>query len=321
MTVPTPIGRPPTVVGVDVGGTKAAAALVGPGGVLGPTIRTPTPRDGDALVAAIADLVASAASGADEPPAAVGLGIAALIDEGGTVVMSTHLDVGGRRLADEIAALSGLPVIADNDGNTAALAEARLGAAKGHRTTMMMTLGTGIGGGLVIDGVPFRGGNRMGAELGHVVVEASGPRCQGACPNRGCVETMASGTAIAREAGVAAARDPGGALAAAARAGTLTAEEVARLAAQGDAAARAIFARAGRYLGVAIASLANVLAPDIVVVGGGMSEVGELILGPARTEYRARALAPDAEAPVVRAALGWKAGLLGAGILAQESLG
>jgi glucokinase len=311
-----------TVVGVDVGGTKCAAALVGPDGALSAVHRVPTPADGEELVAAVVDLVAAVSRGARTRPAALGVGVAALIDADGRVAMSTHLDIAGRELVRELAAKTGLPAVADNDGNTAALAEARLGAARGHATSMMLTLGTGIGGGIVVDGMPFRGGNGMGAELGHVVVDADGPPCQGACPNRGCVETMASGTAVAREAGAAALADPSGRLAAERDAsGTISAEAVARLAAQGDAPSRSILERAGRYLGVAIASLANVLGPGIVVVGGGMGAVGDLVLEPAREEYRARALGPDAQAAVVAAELGWHAGILGAAILAREAPG
>ena len=322
---PTTQAAPPparTVVGVDVGGTKTAAALVGPDGALSAVRRVPTPTDGDGVVSAIVDLVALVAREAAAAPVAVGLGIAALLESDGRVAMSTHLDIAGRDLVRELVARTGRPVVADNDGNTAALAEARLGAARGHGTSIMFTLGTGIGGGIVVGGTPFRGGNGMGAELGHVVVQADGPPCQGRCPNRGCVETMASGTAVAREARAAALADPAGRLAAARdEDGEVTAEAVARLAAGGDAPSREILARAGRYLGVAIASLATVLAPDGVVVGGGMSEVGDLVLTPAREEYRARALGPDAAAPVVPAELGWQAGVLGAAILAREAVG
>jgi glucokinase len=305
-------------VGVDVGGTKIAAALVGTDlAVLG-TRRTPTPPDGDALLDAVARLVRELSP---EPPAAVGLGIASLLDDSGRALWSTHLDIADRMPAAELSTRLGIPVTVDNDANAAALAEARLGAACGYRSSVTLTLGTGIGGGVVIDGRVFRGGRGSGAELGHVVVQADGPPCLGGCPNRGCIETMASGTAIARDARAAAAADPAGSLARAqGERGPLTAEVVAELAHAGDPAAAAVFARAGRFLGVALASLANVLSPDVFVIGGGVGSVGELVLGPARDEYRRRALPPNAVAPVVRSTLGPQAGVLGAAILATEAM-
>jgi glucokinase len=197
-------------VGVDVGGTKIAAALVGTDLAILAARRIPTPPDGDALLDAVARLVRELSA---EPPAAVGLGIASLLDHSGRALWSTHLDIADRMPGAELSARLGVPVTVDNDANVAALAEARLGAARGHRSSVTLTLGTGIGGGVVVDGRLFRGGRNSGAELGHVVVQADGPPCLGGCPNRGCVETMASGTAIARDARAAAAADPAGSLA------------------------------------------------------------------------------------------------------------
>lgn len=312
-----------SVVGVDVGGTKIAAALVADDGAILAARRTPTPRDGDALLDAAARLVREVVSGASTPLRAVGLGIASLLTHDGRALWSTHLDIADRRPGDELSALVGLPVVVDNDANVAALAEARFGAAREHRSSVMMTLGTGIGGGMIVDGKIFRGGRGFGGELGHVVVQADGPLCQGGCPNRGCVEAMASGTAVAREARESSAAHPGSPLARAeADDGVLTAEHVTALALAGDPAAAAILDRAGRYLGVALSSLSNVLCPDIFVIGGGMgSAVGELVMGPAREEYRRRVLPPGASVPIVGAQLGAQAGVLGAALLAAETLG
>lgn len=308
-------------VGVDVGGTKIAAALVGADGAILDARRTPTPHDGDALLSAVARLVDELAAAAPSPPTAVGFGIASLLDNDGRALWSTHLDIADRMPGAELEALVGIRVVVDNDANVAALAEARRGAARGFRSSVLMTLGTGIGGGVVIDGSLFRGGRGFGGELGHVVVDADGPPCQGGCPNRGCVEAMASGTAVAREARAVAAADPEGALARAQReSGTLTAEHVTALARDDDASSIEILARAGRYLGAALSGLANVLAPDVFVIGGGMgSAVGELVLSPAREEYRRRVLPPSLDVPIVEAQLGADAGVLGAAILAIET--
>jgi glucokinase len=308
-------------VGVDVGGTKIAAALVAADGAILDARRTPTPRGGDALLSAVARLVREIAQAAPSPPTAVGFGIASLLDHQGRALWSTHLDIADRMPGDELEALVGMRVVVDNDANVAALAEARRGAAREFRSSVLMTLGTGIGGGMVIDGHVFRGGRGFGGELGHVVVDADGPPCQGGCPNRGCVEAMASGTAVAREARAAAAADPTGALARIQReSGALTAENVTTLARDGDASCLEILDRAGRYLGVALSSLANVLSPDVFVIGGGMgSAVGELVLSPAREEYRRRVLPPSIDVPILEAELGADAGVLGAALLAMET--
>jgi glucokinase len=307
------------VVGVDVGGTKIAAAVVGADLGVRAVARVPTPRGADALVEAVARTAASLVRSSTEPVTGVGLGIASLVDAAGRVVSSTNIDLQDRDIAGELSRRLGLPVAIDNDANVAALAEARAGAGAGYGLSVTLTIGTGIGGGIVVDGRLFRGGNGTGAELGHVVVQADGPPCQGRCPSRGCLETMASGTAIARDAAAAAAASPEGALAAAAASGRpLTAELVAALAREGDPEAVAILARAGRFLGTGLASLANVLNPDVFVIGGGVGAVGDLILDPARDEYRSRALPPNARAPVVLARLGPDAGIVGAAILALE---
>jgi glucokinase len=163
----------------------------------------------------------------------------------------------------------------------------------------MLTIGTGVGGGIIAGDKVFRGGSGTGAELGHMVVQADGPPCQRNCTNHGCLETMCSGTAIARDSG-------------------MPAEQVVRLASEGDTTAIAVLDRAGRYLGVGLASLANIFNPDAFVIGGGVAAAGNLLLGPAIDEYRSRALPPNAEAQVVLATLGPRAGAIGAGLLAWD---
>ena len=216
--------------------------------------------------------------------------------------MSVNAELADLALRPLLQERLGLPVAVDNDGNLAVLAEQRAGAARGRQNVALLTLGTGIGGGLVLDGEVYRGGRGTGAELGHITVQADGPPCQGHCPNHGCLETFVSGTAIAREAG---GRD---------------APTVARLADEGDAEAAAVLERAGRWLGVGLAALANVLNPDVFVIGGGVGEVGERILAPARAELAARALPPNADAPVLAAAFGNQAGMVGGAMLARSLL-
>jgi glucokinase len=184
-----------------------------------------------------------------------------------------------------------------------------------------MTVGTGIGGGLVIEGEVYRGSTGAAAELGHVVVEADGPRCQGNCPNRGCVETMASGTALAREGRAAAARQGDSELARMLDdPEAIDGRAVTDAALGGDEVAREVLAGAGRYLGVALASLANVFEPEVFVIGGGVMAAGDLLLDPARAELRARALSPQNATPVVPAELGPDAGMIGAATMAALEL-
>jgi glucokinase len=215
-----------------------------------------------------------------------------------------------------------LPVFVDNDGNVAALAEHRAGAARGASEVVLLTIGTGIGGGLILRGEPYRGGIGAGAELGHLVIDMDGPRCQGNCPNHGCVEALASGTALAREARRIAAERPGSALERALRNGReLAGPIVTELAHDGDAAAIEVLALIGSRLGVAIASLVNIFNPQVVVIGGGVIGAGELLLGPAREVVAQRALRPSRdEVRIVPARFGVEAGMIGAAALAFDGL-
>ena len=187
----------------------------------------------------------------------------------------------------------GVPVFVDNDGNASVLAEHRAGAAQGASEVVMMALGTGIAGGLILRGEIYRGSIGVGAELGHIVIERDGLRCQGNCPNHGCVEAYASGTALAREARRLAAERPESGLARAQAEGReLAGPLVTELAHDGDAAAREALALCGTALGVAIASLLNIFNPEVVVIGGGVIAAGELLLEPARAEVARRVLPP-----------------------------
>lgn len=288
------------VVGVDVGGTKIAAAAVAGDGSRSGALTLPTPKDGRALL----DAVAAAVRQVNErtgPVQAVGVGLPSLIEQpAGYVRGSANVDLAEIAAKDELERRIGLPVVLDNDGNLSAIAEHRVGAGRGHATVVLLTLGTGVGAGVILDGMPMRGGHGRGAELGHMVVQADGPRCQRNCPNRGCLETLVSGTAIARDAG-------------------MSAPDVVERARDGSVAALEVLRRAGRSLGVGLANLANIFSPDVFVIGGGLGAAArELMLAPAEAEYRARALAPNAAAAVLPAALGAAAGVVGAGLVAWE---
>lgn len=252
---------------------------------------------------------------------AVGFGIPALVDfERGVSVTSVHLPLEAVPFREVMTERLKLPVFVDNDANLAALAELRHGAARGARNMVMLTLGTGIGGAIVIDGRIYRGAVGAASEFGHMTVELDGPPCRGNCPNRGCLETMASGSAIGR-AGVAAAEsEPGSALGRALAQGVpITGELVTGLATDGDLAARGVLERIGRHLGAGLVTIVNVFNPELIVIGGGAVAGGELLLGPARRLVAERALRPSRDiARVVSAHFGEEAGMIGAATFARE---
>ncbi len=254
---------------------------------------------------------------------AVGFGIPCLIDQRtGTAVISVHLPLADIAFADVMAERLGLPVFVDNDGNTAMIAEHRAGAARGASEAVLITLGTGIGGGLILRGEPYRGWIGAGAELGHVVIDFDGPPCQGNCPNHGCVEAFASGTALAREALRLAHERPDSGLGRALAEGReLAGPLVTELAYDGDRAALDALELVGTRLGVAIASFVNIFNPEVVVIGGGVIAAGELLLAPARAEMARRALPPSRDVVrIVAARFGVEAGMIGAAALAFDGL-
>ena len=251
---------------------------------------------------------------------AIGLGVPSTIDrERAVAISSVNLPIVDVPVRDVIAKRFGLPVYLDNDANVAMLAEHRFGAARGATNALMLTIGTGIGGGIIINGELYRGSTGAGAELGHVVIDQAGPPCQGNCPNRGCVETLASGTALAREGRLAAQSHPGSVLGQVLEAGgEIDGKVVTDAAVGGDGIAHEVVATIGRRLGVALSSLANVFEPDVIVIGGGAAAAGELLLEPARAEVQTRALPPMNRTPVVAAELGPDAGMIGAAVMARE---
>jgi len=305
-------------VGVDLGGTKMLVGVVD-------SERRVLYRDtASSLGLAQEELLATlerelqAAREARPGVVAAGLGLPCTIDrERGVAIVAVNLEIADVPIRELMTERLGMPVFIDNDANLAALAEHRFGAARGARNAVILTIGTGIGGGLIIEGRLYRGSSGAGAELGHTVIDADGPPCQGNCPNHGCVEAFASGTALAREGLAAAERAPdsvlGRALAADA---SLEGREVTDAALAGDETARAVLAQVGKRLGVALSSFANVFDPDVIVIGGGVSRAGELLVGPAREELAARALPPMNRTPVATAELGSDAGLIGAATMA-----
>ncbi len=294
----------PRVIGVDLGGTKILSGLVERDGTVSASRERVTPVTSQAaLLAALEDEVA-ALLGAE--PAALGIGIPTRTDKRtGRAAGAVNLPLADVDVAGLLRSRFGLPVGVENDGNAAALAEWRLGAGRGAQDLVMLTLGTGVGGGLVLDGRLYRGW----AELGHMVVVAGGPPCEGSCSGHGHLEAVASGRAADR---IALETLGNGA----------RAQDLIDAARGGDARAAGALAELGSLLGAGIGSLVNIFDPDVVVVGGGFgASAGELVLVSAREAARAEALAPAAErVRIVSAELGAGAGLIGAGLVGFEAL-
>ncbi len=315
---------PECVIGVDLGGTKLLAGVVDADlNVHSRVHRAVHGLDQRALLEAAVEAVEEARAAAAGEVTAVGFGIPCLIDQRrGMATMAVNLPLRDVPFRDLMAERLGLPVEVDNDANVAALAEWRAGAAQGASDAVVLTIGTGIGGGLILGGAPYRGSIGAGAELGHITIDLNGPPCQGHCPNNGCLETLASGTALAREARRIAAERPDSALGRAhADDREITGALVTELAHDGDAAAIDALTLIGTNLGVGIASYLNVFNPDVVVVGGGVIAAGELLLAPARAEAVRRALPTMSQhARIVPAQFGTEAGLVGAAALAFERM-
>ena len=297
------------VIGVDVGGTKIAAGAVDRRGAITAARERTTPLSSEEeLLAALEGLVEGIS---DEVGgvAAIGFGIPSTIDQrAGRAHSSVHIPLAGVDLRSRMEQRFGLPVAMDNDGNAAAVAEWQLGAGSGTRHMVMLTLGTGIGGGLILDGRPYRGSVGAGAELGHMVLKYDGPPCGGSCEGRGHFETLASGTAA--DAVARSVIEP-----------DATAHDLVRRAAGDDRHAREALARVGRILGAGLVSLVNIFNPEVIVLGGGFGEAGDLLFEPAREVVAQEALSPARElVRIVPAQLGSEAGLIGAGLIAFEAL-
>lgn len=305
-------------VGIDVGGTKVAALLVDEEGqVLGrATAETPA-EDVEATMKTILQ-VAEELRGMGQP-VAIGVGAAGMVDfAAGTMRWAPNLAWRELPIRDRVADHTGLPCIVDNDANAAAWGEFRFGASRGYRHVLMVTVGTGIGGGIIADGALYRGAHGFAAEIGHVIVEPGGPKC--GCGNQGCWEQVASGRALDRLARLAVEMHPDSAIVAIAGDDEVSGRHVTEAAMNGDAIATNILAQVGQRLGEGIAGLVNILDPEVVIVGGGVAEVGDLLLAPARSAFLASVEAPDhrPEVPLLPVALGNDAGAIGAAALALE---
>jgi len=312
------------VIGVDLGGTKAVAGAVDSGlAVHHRARREVSTSDLPALLETLTELVDEVREAVGGEVEGVGFGIPCLIDqERGLAASSVHLPIQGVAFAEVMAERLGVPAFIDNDGNLALLAEQRAGAARGHRSAVMLTLGTGIAGAIMIGGELYRGSQGAAGEIGHMVVAADGPDCGPGCPSRGCLESFASGTALARDALALAKRAPRSRLGMARAAGReINGPLVTELAFDGDPDAIALLTRLGEWLGIGLANIANIFNPDVIVVGGGVMAAGELILVPARRVLAERALALPAEhVHVVAARFGAESGMLGAALLVRDRL-
>jgi glucokinase len=319
---PAPAAELPAV-GIDIGGTKVAGGVVAPDGTVLDTARRATPgysvpETEDAIVLVVEELVGRAGG----PLVGAGIGAAGWFDRtGDTVLFSPHLAWRNSSLRKDLAGRLQLPLWVGNDADAAAWAEYRYGAARGADLALMITLGTGIGGGIVLDGRLRRGSHGVAGEWGHMRVVPDGRLC--ACGNRGCWEQYASGTALGQTAREVARTSPAAAAALLERvdgdAERLTGEVVALAAAEGDPLARELVTEVGTWLGQGIADLSAILDPDVVVIGGGVSVLGETVLAPAR-ERLDRALPGRGFRPgprIVGAALGPQAGLVGAADLVR----
>jgi glucokinase len=295
------------VIGVDVGGTKILAGVLDRGGHVDRAGERSTPvASQDELLATLDEAVEELRN---DEVAALGFGLPSTIDQAaGRAVSSVHIPLADLDFRERMSERFGLPVAIDNDGNAAAIAEWRVGAGRGSQNMVMLTLGTGIGGGLILNGRPYRGATGAGAELGHIVLEYGGPPCGHGCDGHGHFEALASGSAANAEA----ARLLGE--------GAVGHDLVAR-AREGDTTALVAMDEIGRRLGAGIASLINVFEPELVVLGGGFATAGDLLLGPAREVIAVEALRPGRSiVRIVPAELGTRAGLVGAGMIAFEAL-
>ncbi|GAA3626150.1 ROK family glucokinase [Kineosporia mesophila] len=311
-------------IGVDIGGTKVAAGVVDTSGAVIARARRATPsRHADARVveATIADVVDELRQGREIT--GVGIGAAGFVDaDRARVLFAPHLAWRNEPLRDGVAAAVGLPVVVENDANAAAWAEWRFGAGRAESRLVMVTLGTGIGGGMVFDGVIQRGRYGMAGEFGHMVVVPDGRRCE--CGNRGCLEQYASGNVLGREAREMAAAGSPVTVPLVQRVkgdhSALVGPLITEAAMDGDPAAVELFHEVGNWLGIGLANLAAALDPGLFVIGGGVSDADDLLLAPARASFRrtltGRGFRPFAS--IVKADLGPEAGLVGAADLARR---
>ena len=304
-------------VGLDVGGTKVLGVVLDPHD---PTTvvaedRVPTPEGGQGLVDVLLDLARSL----DPDAVSIGVGVPGLVDRAGTLHMGPHL----RRmqdvpLAEQLTERSGRPAVVDNDANCHAQAEHVVGAAAGVDEALVVTLGTGIGAGLISGGRLLHGANGFAGEPGHMVVDPNGPPCP--CGKNGCWERFASGTGLgrlARDAASGGRLDAGLALAGG-DPEAVRGEHVTASARAGDAESQAVLDELAHWIALGLANLVNVLDPAVIVIGGGLVEAADLLLPEVRTRFADLVMAGEQRpaVPIVAAELGERAGAVGAALLA-----
>jgi glucokinase len=294
-------------MGVDVGGTKILAGVVDREGDVARREERPTPISSQNELLEELDSVVETLL--DDDVAALGFGLPSTIDQrAGRAVSSVHIPLADLDFRDRMADRFGLPVAIDNDGNAAAIAEWKLGAGRGTSHIVALTLGTGIGGGLILDGKPYRGSIGAGAELGHIVLDFGGVPCGGACTGHGHFEALAAGSAADE---TALRRFGAGAD------GRRLVEE----ARAGNEQAASDLAEIGHRLGAGVASFVNVFNPELVILGGGFAKAGDLLLDSVRETLAVEALAPARDlVRIVPAAFGVEAGMIGAALVGFEAL-
>jgi glucokinase len=312
-------------IGIDIGGTKVLGALVDTSGTVALEKRIPSPaQDPDQMVEVVASLITELADAAGQELEAVGVAAAGFIDAtGSTVLYAPNLKWRNEPLRERLEQRTKLAVVIENDANAAGWAEFRFGAGQGTKDMAMLTLGTGVGGAIISDGQLRRGGFGIAGELGHIRVVRDGRPC--GCGRKGCVEQYASGTALLNAAkALVASNDPAAAMLAqlSPSAGQLTGQHIAQALLAGDSGARALIEDLGQYLGEAMGSITAALDPEVYVIGGGLSEAGELVLEPIRRSFEAEVPANGFRpvAKVVGATFSNQAGVIGAADLARQSL-
>ncbi len=314
-------------IGIDLGGTTLKGALVSASGEILHETRVATEQDSsDKLFRQIVDTIEilKSDSRSGGRAAAVGMGVPGLVNRKTSriEVMPNLPELSHLDIISDLAAETGLPVMIDNDANAAAYAELQVGAARGLREVFFVTLGTGIGAGLIINGQIYRGALGFAGEFGHMTIDPEGIEC--GCGNIGCLETIASGPNIVRRTRERLYRDRTSSLSrlAVPRDREFTAEDIARAAREGDEMAQVMMERTGMFLGIAIAAVINLLNVEMVVMGGGVMDAGDLILKPTIKETRRRAFPPSFNgSSIVIAELGPSAGMIGAALLGRDQAG
>jgi glucokinase len=304
-------------IGVDVGGTKIAAAVVTPEGEVLNEVRYPSSGPKERLLSSMARSVNEVRNGFEVGGVCLAVpGTVSTVENKIIDAPNLHA-IEGIPLKDELEERTGLTTTVENDANAAAWGEFRFGAGSEVSHLIFITLGTGVGGGVISHGVLLRGAQGAGGELGHITIQATGPRC--GCGNHGCLEALASGTAIARRAREVASEEPDSALGQLAVERAVLGEDVAGLARQGDEAAISVLRETGVWLGIGLAGFVNIFNPEVIAIGGGAARAGDLILDAARHEVHLRAMSPSRDLVEIKeATLGAESGVLGAAALARD---